>query len=86
MELKEIVQLMLNSSKNNPYIGDLSKKDNLISAINLAELCKDFADKGYMDEAMNISSEKWSLVISELKNKQLSQLRDSKLEIIINND
>ena len=72
METKEIVELMLKSSYHNPYTGMLSKKDNLIAAIDLAKLCKDFADKGQSDEAMNISSEKWILVISELKNISLT--------------
>ena len=67
METKEIVELMLKSSDHNPYTGMLSKKDNLIAAIDLAKLCKDFADKGQTDEAMNIPSEQWHLVISKLK-------------------
>jgi hypothetical protein len=66
METKEIVKLMLKSSDHNPYTGKLTKKDNLIAAIDLAKLCKDFADKGQMDEAMNIDSEQWDAVIYEL--------------------
>lgn len=69
METQEIVELMLKSSNHNPYTGMLSKKDNFISAIDLAKLCKEFADKGQTDEAMNISSEKWVAVISELENR-----------------
>lgn len=71
METKEIVELMLKSSDHNPYTGMLSKKDNLIAAIDLAKLCKDFADKGQIDEAMNIPSEKWVVVISELEGMSL---------------
>ena len=67
METKEIVELMLKSSGNNPYQGILSKKDNLIAAIDLAKLCKDFADNGQMDEAMNIDSDQWVEVISKLE-------------------
>lgn len=67
METKEIVELMLKSSNHNPYTGKLSNKDNLLAAIDLAKLCKDFADKGHIDEAMNIESEKWIVVISELE-------------------
>ena len=67
METKEIVELMLKSSDHNPYTGMLSKKDNLIEAINLAKLCKDFADKGQTYEAMGIPSEEWVVVISELE-------------------
>ena len=67
METKEIVELMLKSSDHNPYTGQLSKKVNLIEAINLAKLCKDFADKGQTCEAMDITSEEWVVVISELE-------------------
>ena len=72
METKEIVELMLKSSDHNPYTGMLSKKDNLIAAIDLAKLCKDFADKGQTDEAMNIPSKKWLVVISELEGMSLN--------------
>lgn len=67
MENQEIVELMLKSSDHNPYTGMLSKKDNLIAAIDLAKLCKDFADNGQTDEAMNIPSEQWTVVILELE-------------------
>jgi hypothetical protein len=67
MSKEEIVKLMLKSSNGNPYTGLLSKKDNLTAAINLAKLCKEFADKGQTDEAMNIPSEQWEEVIDELK-------------------
>jgi hypothetical protein len=69
MEIKEIVELMLKSSNYHPYKGMLSKKDNVIAAIDLAKLCKDFADKGQMDEAMNIQGEQWVDVITELEQK-----------------
>jgi mitochondrial fission protein ELM1 len=72
MKTKEIVELMLKSSDHNPYTGMLSNKDNLIAAIDLANLCKDFADKGQMDEAMNIESEQWIVVISELEGMLLN--------------
>lgn len=67
MTTKQIIDLMLKSSDNNPYKGKLSKKDNLFAAIDLAKLCKDFADKGQVDEAMNIESEQWNEVIFELE-------------------
>jgi len=35
METKEIVKLILKSSNCNPYTGMLSKKDNLIAAIDI---------------------------------------------------
>jgi len=71
METAYIVELVMKSSDRNPYTGMLSKKDNLIAAIDLAKLCKDFADKGQMDEAMHIQSDKWDEVILELR-KSLS--------------
>ena len=72
METKEIVELMLKSSYHNPYTGILSKKDNLIAAIGLAKLCKDFADKGQTEEAMNIPSKQWVVIISELEGMLLN--------------
>lgn len=72
MTKEEIVELMLKSSDHNPYTGMLSKKENLIAAIDLDKLCKDYADKGQMDEAMNIPSERWVVVISELENMLLN--------------
>lgn len=67
METKDIVKLMLKSSEHNPYSGLLSEKDNILAAIDLAKLCKDFADRGHNDEAMDIGSEQWVEVISELE-------------------
>ena len=72
MTTKKLVNLMMKSSDTNPYTGALSKKDNLIAAIDLAKLCKDFADKGQTDEAMNIPSEQWDVVISELEGMSLN--------------
>jgi hypothetical protein len=67
MELEQIINLILKSSDHNPYSGKLSERDNYIAAIDLAELCKDFADKGMNDEAMNIPVEQWVEVINNLK-------------------
>ena len=61
---------MLKSSNHNPYTGILSKKDNLIAAIDLAKLCKDFADKGQMDEAMNLDNNHWQQTIYKLQSMQ----------------
>ena len=72
METKDIVELVLKSSDHNPYTGILSKKDNLIAAIDLARLFKDFADRGQTDEAMNIPSEQWVETISELEGMSLN--------------
>ena len=71
-ETKEIIELILKSSDHSPYTGMLSKKDNLIAAIDLSKLCKDFADNGQTDEAMNIPSEQWVVVISELEGMSLN--------------
>jgi len=72
MKNKEIIELMLKSSNHNPYKGMLSKKDNLIAAIDLAKLCKDFADKGQTDEAMDITSKQYEEVIKELEQNLLN--------------
>ena len=60
---------MMRSSDHNPYTGKLSKKDNILAAIELAKLAKDFADKGQTDEAMDIDSSQWVEVIDKLKQK-----------------
>jgi hypothetical protein len=69
MNTKEIINLMLKSSNTNPYSGKLSQKENIIAAIGLAKLCKEFADSGQTDEAMNINSDEWVVVILELEKK-----------------
>ena len=66
MTTRKLVNLMMRSSDTNPYSGKLSKKDNVIAAIDLAKLCLDFADKGQTDEAMDIDSEQWKEVIHNL--------------------
>ncbi len=70
MTLRKTVNLMLKSSNHNPYTGMLSKKDNFIAAIDLAKLCKDFADKGRNDEAMNLDSNHWQQTIDKLQTMQ----------------
>ncbi len=70
MTLRKTVNLMLKSSNHNPYTGMLSKKDNFIAAIDLAKLCKDFADKGQNDEAMNLDSNHWQQTIDKLQTMQ----------------
>lgn len=57
---------MMRSSDHNPYSGKLSKKDNILAAIELAKLCKNFADTGQSNEAMNIESSQWVEVIGRL--------------------
>ena len=70
-QIENTVKLMIKSSNHNPYKGLLSKKDNIIAAIDLAKLCLDFADKGQTDEAMNLDSNHWKKVIKELELKQI---------------
>jgi len=69
MTNKKVVDLMIKSTNNNPYKGVLCKKENITEAINLAKLCKEFADNGQRDEAMLIESEQWIEIINELENK-----------------
>lgn len=66
MTTRKIVNLMMRSSDTNPYSGRLSEKDNVLCAIELARLCKDFADKGQTDEAMDIESTQWVDAIDKL--------------------
>ena len=70
MTTLKLVNLMMRSSDTNPYTGKLTKKDNVMAAIELANLCKEFADTRQMDEAMNIESSQWIQVISKLKSKE----------------
>jgi len=70
MTLKKTVNLMLKSSNYNPYTGMLSNKNNFIAAIDLAKLCKEFANNGQSDEAMNLDSNHWQLTINELQRLQ----------------
>ena len=63
---------MMRSSDTNPYSGKLSNKNNILCAIELAKLCKDFADKGQTDEAMDIESTQWIEVIGKLESKSLN--------------
>ena len=58
---------MMRSSDTNPYSGKLSKKDNVLAAIEVAKLAKEFADKGQTAEAMNVPSSQWIEVISKLE-------------------
>jgi hypothetical protein len=71
MTIRKTVNLMLRSTDSHPHTGKLSKKNNLIAAIDLAKLCLDFAEKGQADEAMNLDSDHWEKVIAKLENKSL---------------
>jgi hypothetical protein len=72
MTTRKLVNLMMRSSDNNPYSGKLTKKQNVMAAIALANLFKEFADTGQTDEAMNIESSQWVDVIDKLESKQLN--------------
>jgi hypothetical protein len=72
MTTLKLVNLMMRSSDHNPYTGKLSKKENILAAIELAKLCKNFADTGQTDEAMNIESSQWVEVIGRLEGKLLN--------------
>jgi hypothetical protein len=65
-ETKYLVELVLKSSNSNPYKGMLSKNENIFAAIDLAKLCKSFADNGDIEEAINVESGQWVEVIFEL--------------------
>jgi hypothetical protein len=83
MKIKDIVNLMLKSSDSNPYTGLLSKEDNIIAAIQLAKLCKEFADKGQKAEAMNIDSEVWIEVIKNLEDMKIVNKRNKRISNLI---
>jgi hypothetical protein len=72
MTTLKLVNLMMRSSDHNPYTGKLSKRENTLAAIELAKLCKNFADTGQTNEAMNIESIQWVEVIGRLEGKLLN--------------
>lgn len=64
------VKLMISSSDTNPYTGKLSHDNNVLAAIELAELVLDFSEKGMSDEAMDLSPDHMKGVVSKLKEKR----------------
>jgi hypothetical protein len=72
MTTRKLVNLMMRSSDTNPYSGKLTERENVLAAIELAKLAKDFADKGMTDEAMDIPSSQWIEVIGKLEGKLLN--------------
>ena len=68
--IRKSVNLMLKSSDTHPYRGKLKESDVLEAAISLAELCLEFAENGQTEEAMNLDTDHWRQVITELKKKQ----------------
>ena len=69
MTTRKLVNLIMRSSDTNPYSGKLSKKDNVLAAIEVAKLAKDFADKEQTAEAMDVSISQWVEVIGKLEDK-----------------
>jgi len=69
MNVEETKALMMNSSNSHPYKGKLSKEDNVLAAIELAELVLQFSENGQSDEAMDLSPDHMKTVITELKSK-----------------
>jgi len=67
--IEDVIDLMLETTNSNPYGGPLSDEEHLANAIDLARLCLEFADNGHLEEAMNIESNTWLLVIADLENK-----------------
>ncbi len=63
MTTLKLVNLMMRSSDFNPYSGKLSKKDNILAAIELAKLTKDdWVDIYYQTENQDLKQ-----VINEYK-------------------
>lgn len=77
-EIKDTVKLMLNSSDHNPYSGKISREENYLAAIELAELCKKFSENGQEDEAMNLDTNHWTEVINELNQNKDESRRNRK--------
>lgn len=69
MTIRKTVNLLMRISKTHPYLGELSKENQVASAVATAELFKEFAEQGYTDEAMNLPVEHWDKVIEQLKIK-----------------
>ena len=67
--IRKSVNLMLKSSDTHPYFGKLKESDALEAAIELANLCLEFAENGQVEEAMNLDADHWRQVIEELKKK-----------------
>lgn len=68
--IRRSVNLMLKSSDSHTYVGKLKESDALEAAIQLANLCLEFAENGQMDEAMNLDADHWKQVIEELQKKK----------------
>lgn len=67
MTVTKTVNLLLRSSDSCPYSGKLDRRNNYIAAIELAELLRDFAERGCHEEAMNLDVAHWDKAISRLK-------------------
>ena len=60
---------MMRSSATFPHNGKLTDKQNILGAIKLAKMGKEFADIGQTYEAMDIESSQWVEVIGKLEDK-----------------
>ena len=67
MTLTKTINLLLRCTNSNPYGGMLSIVDNYKPAVELANLFRDFAERGQTDEAMNLDVSHWDKVINRLK-------------------
>lgn len=76
--IRKSVNHMLKSSDSHPYFGKLKESDALEAAIQLANLCLEFAEKGQMDEAMNLDTDHWKQVIEELQKKKQYFINEGK--------
>lgn len=74
--IRKSVNLMLRSSDSHPYFGKLKESDALEAAIQLANLCLEFAENGQIEEAMNLDADHWKQVIEELKKKRQSFINE----------
>jgi hypothetical protein len=70
MTLRKTLNLLLKISKTHPYLGELSKEQQYESAIAVTQLCKEFAEQGHTDEAMNLPVEHWDQAIEQLNIKR----------------
>ncbi len=67
MTIRKTVNLLMRISKVHPYLGELSKENQVAGAIATAESFKEFAENGQTDEAMNLPVEHWNEVIEKIK-------------------
>jgi hypothetical protein len=69
MTNRKLVNLLILSCGEDPYSGKLSKRDSILSAIEIAEIYKTLADEGLIDLALGIESKQWIDIINNLTDK-----------------